>query len=103
MAQAASARRRQAVSPAKRTERLDARVSKQEKQVIETAATLRGISVIDLLRMSASDTATRIIRDHELLTLSGHARTVFVDALLNPPKPNEKALAAAKRFRQEVR
>lgn len=103
MAQTASARKRHAISAAKRTQRLDARVTKQEKEVIETAAALRGISVTDLLRMSATDTATRIIRENELLTLSGHARTIFVDALLNPPKPNEKALAAAKRFQQEVR
>jgi uncharacterized protein (DUF1778 family) len=103
MAQAASARKRHAISAAKRTQRLDARVTKREKEVIETAAALRGISVTDLLRMSATDTATRIIRENELLTLSGQARTIFVDALLNPPKPNEKALAAAKRFRQEVR
>jgi uncharacterized protein (DUF1778 family) len=87
----------------RRSERLDARVTKQEKQIIETAASLRGISVTDLLRTSATDAAAQIIRDNELLTLSGKSRAVFIDALLNPPKPNERALAAAKRFRQEVR
>jgi uncharacterized protein (DUF1778 family) len=38
-----------------------------------------------------------------ILTLTKHSRKVFVEALFNPPKPNERALAAVKRFRREVR
>ena len=86
----------------RRSERLDARVSKQEKQLIETAAACRGISVTDLLRMSVTDSATRIIREREVMTLSGQSRAIFVEALLNPPKPNAKALAAVRRFQLEV-
>jgi uncharacterized protein (DUF1778 family) len=88
---------------AKRTERLDARVTKEEKRVIETAANLRGVSVTDLLRTTVTDAATRIIREHEVLSLAERSRHIFVDALMNPPKPNESALAAVKRFRREVR
>jgi hypothetical protein len=42
------------------------------------------------------------IREREVLTLSKRSRKIFVEVLLNPPKPNEKALAAAKRFSREV-
>jgi len=87
---------------AKRSRRLDARVTPEEKRIIETAASLRGISVTDLLRTSVNDAATRIIRESEVLTLAERSRKIFVEALLNPPSPNEKALAAAKRFGQEV-
>jgi uncharacterized protein (DUF1778 family) len=87
----------------KRTERLDARLTKQEKQVIEAAAELRGLSVTDLMRTVLTDAAARIIRESETLVLSGRSRAVFVDALMNPPKPNAHALAAAKRYRREVR
>jgi len=93
----------EATQAKKRTERLDARVTREEKQVIETAASLRGISVTDLLRSSVKDAATQIIRENEVLTLAGRSRQVFVEALIHPPKPNEKALAAARRFKQEVR
>lgn len=86
----------------KRTERLDARVTRQEKQIIETAARLRGVSVTDLLRTSIRDAATQIIRENEVLTLADQSRRIFVEALINPPKPAEKALAAARRFRREV-
>jgi uncharacterized protein (DUF1778 family) len=92
----------QTASAAKRTERLDARVTAEEKQIIETAASLRGISVTDLLRTTVKDAATRIIQENELLTLAARSRATFVEALLNPPAPNKKALEAARRFKREV-
>ena len=88
---------------AKRTERLDARVTKEEKRVIETAAALRGISITDLMRTSITDAATRIIRENEILTLSERERQSFVQALMNPPRPNKAAMAAVERYRREVR
>ncbi|HEY1801997.1 MAG TPA: hypothetical protein VGG46_13795 [Terriglobales bacterium] len=38
-----------------------------------------------------------------VLILAERSRKVFVEAILNPSDPNEKALAAAKRFTREVR
>jgi uncharacterized protein (DUF1778 family) len=89
-------------SAPKRSQRLDARVTHEEKKVIETAASLRGISVTDFLRTSAKDAATQIIRENEVLTLAESSRKIFVEALLNPPNPNQKAIAAAKRLQQIV-
>jgi uncharacterized protein (DUF1778 family) len=86
----------------KRTGRLDARVSRQEKDLIEAAASLRGISVTDFLRTTITDAAHQIIRESELLTLTERSQRRFVDALLHPPKPSRTATAAARRFRQEV-
>lgn len=93
----------QTATQTKRTERLDARVTKDEKRVIETAADLRGLSVTDLMRTVLTDAAARIIRESEVLVLAEHSRAVFVDTLMNPPKPTAHALAAVKRHRQEVR
>ncbi len=91
-----------ASSATKRSERLDARVTREEKETIETAAHLRGTSVTDFLRMCVKEAALRTIREHEVLALAQNSRQRFVEALLSPPKPNEKALAAAKRLRQEL-
>ena len=88
---------------AKRTERLDARVTKEEKRAIETAATLRGISVTDLMRTVLTDAATQIIRENEALALSERERRGFVEALMNPPKPTPAALSAVRRLRDRVR
>jgi len=92
----------QAGYAAKRSERLDARVSRKEKDLIETAASLRGISVTDFLRTTVTDAAHRIISESETLILAERSRKIFVDTLLNPPKPNAAAIAAARRLRQEV-
>jgi uncharacterized protein (DUF1778 family) len=92
----------QAAYAAKRSERLDARVSQKEKDLIETAARLRGISVTDFLRTTVTDAAHQIIRESETLTLAERSRKVFVETLLNPPKPNDAAIAAVRRFRQKV-
>ena len=86
----------------RRSERLDARVTREEKETIETAARLRGTSITDFIVMSAREAAIRAIRENEILTLSQRSRKVFVEALLHPPKPNERALAAAKRLKREI-
>jgi uncharacterized protein (DUF1778 family) len=86
----------------KRDERLDARLTREEKDLVETAAGLRGTSSSDFVRMAIKEAALNAIRDYELLTLAERSRKVFVDALLNPPKPNAKARAAARRFKQEI-
>ena len=93
----------QTATRTKRTERLDARVTKDEKRVIETAADLRGLTVTDLMRTVLTDAAARIIRESEVLVLSARSRAAFVDALMNPPMPSARMLAAAQRYRQEVR
>jgi uncharacterized protein (DUF1778 family) len=92
----------QAAYAEKRSERLDARVSHKEKELIETAASLRGVSITDFLRTTVTDAANRIIRESEVLTLAERSRKIFVETLLNPPKPNDAAIAAVRRFRQEV-
>ena len=89
-------------SAVKRSQRLDARVTAEEKKTIETAARLRGTSITDFLVMSAKEAALRTIRENEILILAERSRKVFVEALLNPPKPTGKALAAAGRLRQEI-
>jgi uncharacterized protein (DUF1778 family) len=87
---------------ATRGERLDARVTREEKEMIEAAANLTGTSASDFIRMATRQVALNTIREHEVLTLNQEARRVFVEALLNPPKPNEKATAAARRFKEET-
>ena len=73
-----------------RGERLDARVTREEKEMIETAASLSGTSASDFIRIATRQAALNAIREHEVLTLNEEAKRVFVEALLNPPEPNEK-------------
>ncbi len=85
----------------RKSERLDARVTPEEKRTIETAARLRGASVTDFLVMNAKLAATQAIRENEAQVLSERSRQVFAQALLT--KSNRKTLASAKRLKQETR
>jgi uncharacterized protein (DUF1778 family) len=91
-----------ATTPITRNERLDARVTREEKEMIEIAANLRGTSASDFVRMATREAALQIIREHEVLTLNERAKQIFVEALLNPPKPNARAIAAARRLKEET-
>ncbi len=83
----------------RKQERLEARVTRQQKRLIERAAYLRGTSVTDFVVASAQQAATVTIRDSETLGLRDEAREAFVNALLNPPAPNPVARAAARRYK----
>jgi len=83
---------------ARKKERLEARISPDQKRLIERAAMLRGPTVTDFIVASAQKAAVETIRDHESMKLHRDARDLFVDAVLNPPAPNEKARAAARRY-----
>jgi uncharacterized protein (DUF1778 family) len=45
----------------------------------------------------------RTIREQEVLTLNERAREVFANALLNPPAPSGRLVAAAKRYKERAK
>jgi uncharacterized protein (DUF1778 family) len=49
------------------------------------------------LRLPAAHIAARTVREHEVLTLSGLDRQVFIDALVKPISTNMRLRQAAKR------
>jgi len=86
----------------RKEERLEARVTLEQKKMIARAAALRGSSVTEFVVASAQQAAADVIKDVELLTLHDEARDVFVSAILHPPKPNEAARKAARRFKEQM-
>ena len=87
---------------ARKEERLEARVSPAQKDLIERAAALRGTSVTEFVVASAQEAATTTIKDFDVLHLRDQAREIFINAVLNPPAPNEAARAAAERYKKHV-
>jgi uncharacterized protein (DUF1778 family) len=87
----------------RKTERLDARVTKEQKRSIARAAELRGTSLTEFVVASLQQAADEAIRNAELLELRNEDREAFVTAMLNPPAPNAAAKAAARRYRERVR
>ncbi len=86
----------------RKNERLEARVTPDQKRLIERAAELRGSTVTDFVVASAQQAAADTIRDFETLVLRDQARDVFINAILNPSPPNDAARAAARRYKTEV-
>ncbi|HEV2022393.1 MAG TPA: DUF1778 domain-containing protein [Terriglobales bacterium] len=84
-------------------ERLEARLTPEQKKYIEHAARIKGTSVSDFVVSSAQETAVRTIREYEVLTLNEQAREVFANALLNPPAPGRRLVAAARRYKQRAK
>jgi len=83
-------------------ERLEARITREQKRIIERAAGLRGTSLTDFVVVSAQQAATNTIKEYEMMSLHGEARDAFVNALLNPPAPNAAAKRAAKRYLRHI-
>jgi uncharacterized protein (DUF1778 family) len=83
-------------------ERLEARVTLDQKRLIARAANLRGTSVTDFVVVSAQQAARETIKDFEMLSLREEACKVFVNAILNPPAPNQAARIAAARYKESM-
>jgi uncharacterized protein (DUF1778 family) len=73
-----------------------------QNRLIERAAELRGSTVTEFVVTSAQQAAAATIRDFETLVLRDQARDVFVNAILNPPPPNDAARAAAQRYKDQM-
>lgn len=95
--------KRRSGSRARKQQRLEARITSDQKRLIERAAELRGTTVTDFVVASAQQAAAETIKDYEVLTLRDEARRVFVNALLDPPSPNQAARAAAERYKAQFR
>jgi uncharacterized protein (DUF1778 family) len=80
--------------------RLEARVTIEQKQLMERAASLRGQNLTEFMISVLADAATQTILDSELIALTDRDRQAFAAALLNPPAPSTQAIADAQWYTQ---
>ena len=80
-----------------RDARLEARVSRETKILWERAAAVQGRKVTEFVVSSAVEAAQKVLRESELSDLTRRDRIASVEALLNPPAPNERLRKAAAR------
>ena len=86
-----------------RTVRLEARLSLEQKALLQRAAALSGCTLSEFVVASAQEVANRIIQEHETIRLSRAEQIAFVSALLNPPEPSARLRKAAAAWRKQVR
>ena len=82
------------------SERLEARVSREQKELFQRAADIQGLTLTDFMISSMHNAAVRAIQEHEIMQLIGRDQEVFLEALLNPPEPSASLRAAAERHKQ---
>lgn len=82
-----------------KAERLETRLSRKQKELIQHAADLAGRSLTDFVLSASQEAAHKVIREHEVITLTAQESVNFVNALMNPPAPNLALQKAAKRHR----
>ena len=80
--------------------RLEARVTEEQKQLMERAAFWRGQNLTEFMVSVLAEASLQIIKDCELLELTLRDRQAFADALLNPPIPSDRAYADAQWYKQ---
>ena len=83
-------------------ERFEARLNADKKKLLKSAADLSGRTLTDFVVNSACEAAVRIIQEYQQLHLSVTDRDIFIKALLNPPKPSNNLLKAAKIYKKDV-
>lgn len=79
----------------KKNARLEARVTEEQKQLMERAAFLRGQNLTEFIVSTLAEASTQIIKDREIIELTEQDRLVFANALLNPPVPSDRAYTDA--------
>ncbi len=73
-----------------KNQRLEARVTETQKDLFQRAAAIQGLSLSDFIIMNLQERAAQVVKDNDVIVLSAKDRSVFVEALLNPPKPSKK-------------
>jgi uncharacterized protein (DUF1778 family) len=82
---------------AETTERLEARITADQKDLFKRAASLRGVTLTDFVVSSVHEAAVRTLEAIHVIEFGRRDQQVFVDALLNPESPNENLAKAARR------
>ena len=84
----------------RKTSRLEARISAEEKELLKRAADLQGCSLTEFVVRSAQEAARKTVKEHQIMSLTARDSEAFVKALLRPPAPSKKLKRAAARYKK---
>ena len=83
--------------------RLELRLSQEQKEHFEYMAQLGGFKTLtDFMLFSAQKEAKRIQKEKGTILSTVEDWRIFIDAMLNPPKPNAALRRAFKRYRESI-
>jgi uncharacterized protein (DUF1778 family) len=82
----------------RRDERLEARISREQKALFQRAAELQGRTLSDFVIASVHEAAVRTIEETPVIHLNAEESRLFAEALLNPREPNARLKSTVKRY-----
>ena len=80
-------------------DRIDLRVTKEQKEVLARAAALSGVSMSSFLVANALTEAKKIVAISEVIVLSNRDRDLFYSILRQPPKLNKNLVKLLRNHR----
>lgn len=83
--------------------RIEIRSSDEEKKEFEEAASLARMDLSQFMRFSARLYAQQIRQQHHMITLSKEEGLLFLNALKNPPEPNQRLKDALRQHEENLR
>jgi uncharacterized protein (DUF1778 family) len=81
--------------------RIDLRVTQEQKELLERAASLKGISLSAYTLFHILPVAKQDIDANERLVLSNRDRDLFMSVMENPPELKGKLKSAIHKYRQK--
>ncbi len=78
-------------------ERLEARVTAEDKALLQEAAAAKGLTLTAFITSSAREAALKTLREQHVIELGRRDQRAFVEAMLNPEAPNRKLRGIARR------
>lgn len=81
-------------------QRIDLRLNEYDKHMIEEAAAMTNQSISQFMVSTASERAAEVIDQHRRLLLNEESWNLVMEAITNPPAPNDRLKRAAKRLQK---
>lgn len=81
-----------------KSSRIEMRVTAAQKRLFERAAAASGMSLTDFAVISLQATAKSTLDNQSRTVVAPEYAAAFVEAMVNPPEPNERLRQAAKRY-----
>ncbi|HAX5209490.1 TPA: DUF1778 domain-containing protein [Escherichia coli] len=81
-------------------QRIDLRLNEDDKHMIEEAAAMTNQSISQFMVSTASERAAEVIEQHRRLFLNEESWNLVMDAITNPPAPNDRLKRVANRLRE---
>lgn len=89
------------MSPKHKDSRIDVRVRPEQKEILERAASIKGVSLSAYLLSNSLEKARTEIEQYEKLVLSDRDRDLFITLMSEPPEPNLALTEAMAQYQQD--